>query len=105
MRILHVVTAFPRFPNDVISPWLVELLKRLKARGHEVEVFTSAYKGGGENEFAGIPVHRFRYFPAVGEDLTHEENTPDRLRRSFRHKILPPFYLGAGVPAIWRLCR
>jgi len=34
-------------PNDVISPWLVELLKRLKARGHDVEVFTSAYKGGG----------------------------------------------------------
>ena len=105
MRILHVVTAFPRFPNDVISPWLVELLKRLKARGHEVEVFTSAYKGGGGNEFAGIPVHRFRYFPAALEDLTHEENTPDRLRRSFRHKIMPPFYLAAGVPAIWRLCR
>ena len=105
MRILHVVTAFPRFPNDVISPWLVELLKRLKARGHEVEVFTSAYRGGGGNEFAGIPVHRFRYFPAAFEDLTHEENTPDRLRRSFRHKIMPPFYLAAGVPAIWRLCR
>ena len=105
MRILHVVTAFPRFPNDVISPWLVELLKRLKARGHEVEVFTSAYKGGGGNEFAGIPVHRFRYFPAAVEDLTHEEGAHDRMGRSVRHKFMPAFYLAAGLPAIWRLAR
>src|SRR3989442_1294720 len=34
MRILHIVTAFPRFPNDIISPWLVEMLKRLRAAGH-----------------------------------------------------------------------
>jgi glycosyltransferase involved in cell wall biosynthesis len=105
MRILHVVTAFPRFPNDVISPWLVELLKQLKARGHDVEVFTSAYKGGGGTEFAGIPVHRFRYFPAFGEDLTHEEGAHDRMGRSVRHKIMPAFYLAAGLPAIWRLAR
>lgn len=105
MRILHVVTAFPRFPDDVISPWLVELLKRLKARGHEVEVFTSAYKGGGGSEFAGIPVHRFRYFPAAGEDLTHDEGVADRMGRSRRHKILPAFYILAGLRAIWRLCR
>lgn len=105
MRILHVVTAFPRYPQDVISPWLVELLKRLQARGHEVEVFTSAYKGGGGNKFAGIPVHRFRYFPARGEDLTHEEGAADRMGRSWRHKVLPAFYLAAGLPAIWRLCR
>src|SRR5205807_2304423 len=45
MRILHVVTAFPRTPDDVIVPWLVELLKRLRAAGHEVEVFTSSYRG------------------------------------------------------------
>lgn len=105
MRILHVVTAFPRFPDDVISPWLVELLKRLKARGHEIEVFTSAYKGGGGSEFAGIPVHRFRYFPAAGEDLTHDEGVADRMGRSRRHKILPAFYILAGLRAIWRLCR
>ena len=73
MRILHVITAFPRSTDDVIVPWLVELLKHLRAAGHEVEVLTSAFKGGGNREFAGIPVHRFRYFPARWEDLTHEE--------------------------------
>jgi glycosyltransferase involved in cell wall biosynthesis len=105
MRILHVVTAFPRSTDDVIVPWLVELLKHLQAAGHEVSVLTSAYKGGGNREFAGIPVHRFRYFPARWEDLTHEEAAPDRLRRSLRHRILPAFYVICGMWAAWRLGR
>ena len=105
MRILHVVTAFPRFPNDIIAPWLVELLKRFQAAGHEVEVFAPAYRGGGNREVDGIPLHRFRYFPARWEDLTHDQGTPDRVRRSLRYKIMPLFYVLAGMLAIWRLCR
>ena len=105
MRILHVVTAFPRFEGDVIAPWLVELLQRLRQAGHEVEVFCSAYRGGGGDSYAGIPVHRFRYFPARWEDLTHDEATQDRMRRSWRHKLMPPFYVVGGIFAIWRLCR
>jgi len=96
MRILHVVTAFPRFPNDIISPWLVEMLKRLRAAGHDVEVFAPAYRGGGNREFEGIPIHRFRYFPARWEDMTHDQATLDRLRRSPRYKIMPLFYVWAA---------
>src|SRR5438874_7806982 len=106
MRILHIVTAFPRSPTDIISPWLVELLKRLQAAGHDVEVLAPAYRGGGNRELSGIPVHRFRYFPAPWEDLTHDQATPDRLRRSLRFRVvMPPFYLLGGVWAAWRLCR
>ncbi len=106
MRILHVVTAFPRYEGDVIAPWLVELLQRLQqGGGHDVEVFCSAYRGGGGDSYAGIPVHRFRYFPARWEDLTHDEATQERMRRSWRHKLMPPFYVAAGLFAIWRLCR
>ena len=105
MRILHVVTAFPRSTDDVIVPWLVELLKQLRAAGHDVEVLTSAYRGGGNREFAGIAVHRFRYFPARWENLTHEEAAPDRLRRSVRYRILPAFYVACGMWAAWRLGR
>ncbi len=68
MRILHVMTAFPRSKDDVIVPWLVELLKHQRAAGYEVEVLTSAYggkRGGGERLVTeGIPVQRFRYFAA-----------------------------------------
>jgi phosphatidyl-myo-inositol dimannoside synthase len=105
MRILHVLTAFPRAQDDVIVPWLVALLKRLRAEGHEVEVFTSAYRGGGNDSFEGIPVHRFRYFFARWEDLTHDEATPDRMRRSLLYKILPLFYVLGGLYGIRRLMR
>jgi glycosyltransferase involved in cell wall biosynthesis len=105
MRILHVVTAFPRTTDDVIVPWLVELLKHLRLAGHDVDVLTSAYRGGGNREFAGIPVYRFRYFPAPYEDLTHEEAAPDRVRRSLRYRIMPVFYVVCGMWAAWRLGR
>lgn len=105
MRILHVVTAFPRGPEDVIAPWLVELIVRLRGAGHDVEVFTSAYRGGGNTEYRGIPVHRFRYAPAGWEDLTHDEAAPDRMRRSLRYKLLPLPYVLGGMWAIWRLTR
>ncbi|HZE94776.1 MAG TPA: glycosyltransferase family 4 protein [Gemmatimonadales bacterium] len=105
MRILHIVTAFPRTPSDIISPWLVELLKRLQAAGHDVEVLSPAYRGGGNRELSGIPVHRFRYFPARWENLTHDQATPDRVRRSLLYKIMPAFYVLGGMWAAWRLCR
>jgi glycosyltransferase involved in cell wall biosynthesis len=105
MRLLHVVTAFPRTADDVITPWLVELLKRLRASGHDVAVFTSAYHGLGDQEFAGIPVHRFRYFFRRWENLTHEETAPDRMRRSLLYRLLPFCFVAAGMLAIWRHCR
>src|SRR6267378_3143480 len=105
MRILHVVTAFPRAPGDIIAPWLIELLRRQRSAGLEVEVFAPAYRGGGNTEFEGIPVHRFRYFPARWEDLTHDQGTVDRVGRSLRYKLMAPFYVMAGMRAAWRLAR
>jgi glycosyltransferase involved in cell wall biosynthesis len=105
VRILHVVTAFPRTPDDVITPWLVELLRRLRASGFDIEVFTSAYRGGGPRAFEGIPVHRFRYFPSRWEDLTHDEAVPDRMKRSWLYRFMAVCYVAGGAFAIWRLCR
>jgi glycosyltransferase involved in cell wall biosynthesis len=105
MRLLHVVTAFPRTADDVITPWLVELLKRLRSSGHDVAVFTSAYQGLGDQEVAGIPVYRFRYFFRRWENLTHEETAPDRMRRSLLYRLLPFCFVAAGMLAIWRHCR
>jgi glycosyltransferase involved in cell wall biosynthesis len=99
------MTAFPRSKDDVIVPWLVELLKQQRAAGYEVEVLTSAYKGGGGDSYEGIPVHRFRYFPARWEDLTHDEAASDRMRRSPLYRVLPLFYIAGGMWASWRLAR
>jgi len=47
----------------VIVPWLVELLKRLQAAGHEVEVFNVLIPRRARSGVRGDSVHRFRYFP------------------------------------------
>lgn len=93
------MTAFPRQPGDPIAPWLVELLRRLRLRGHDVEVLASSYRGQRDQNYGGIPVHRFRYFPARWERLTHEETAPDRMRRSPLYAVMPLFFVAAGM---WR---
>ena len=105
MRILVVSTAFPRYPDDPTAKWLVETIRRLAAEGYEFEVLTSAYRGGGNTSWDGIPVHRFRYFFARWERLTHEESAPDRMRRSMLYRMLPLFYVAFGTVAAWRLGR
>ncbi len=105
MRILVVSTAFPRDADDPTVKWLAETIRRLRARGYAIEVFTSAYRGGGNTALDGIPIHRFRYFFARWENLTHEESAPDRMRRSLFYRLLPAFYLAFGSIAIWRLQR
>ena len=105
MRILHVVTAFPRQKDDPIAPWLVELLARLRARGHEIDVLASSYRGLGDQYHEGIHVYRFRYFLARWERLTHEETAPDRMRRSPLYAIMPLFFLLGGMRRAWALAR
>ena len=105
MRVLHVVTAFPRGPGDIIAPWLVELIKRQRAAGHDAQVFAPAYHGSADHSFAGIPVHRFRYFPAKWEALTHDESAADRMQRSWLFRLMPLPFVLAGMAAVWRLCR
>lgn len=105
MRVLHVVTAYPRYPGDPIVPWLAALIQHLRRRGVESEVFTSAYRGGGNREYAGVPVHRFRYMPARWERLTHEENAADRAGRSPLFALASVAYIVAGMRAIRKLVR
>lgn len=105
MKVLYTVTAFPRYEGDVICPWLVETIRRLRERGLEVHVFASSYKGIGDQRIYGVPVKRFRYFFKKWENLTHEETTPDRLKRGFLYKLLVPFYLIGGIIRIVWLCR
>jgi glycosyltransferase involved in cell wall biosynthesis len=104
MRVLHIVTAFPRHEQDVITPWLVEMLKKLREKGVEAEVYTSSYKGLGDQVLWGIPVHRFRYFLKCWENLTHEEIAIDRMTRSPLYKLLPGFYMICGFFGVLRLC-
>jgi glycosyltransferase involved in cell wall biosynthesis len=105
VRILVVSTAFPRHADDPTVKWLAETIRRLRARGYDISVLTSAYRGGGNRTLDGIPIHRFRYFFARWENLTHEESAPDRMRRSLFYRLLPLCYVVGGSLAVWRLQR
>lgn len=105
MRILFLVTAYPRTSDDVITPWLVELIRRLGERGVEVEVLAPAYRGSGSQRLQGVRVHRFRYAPRRLETLTHDQTTPDRIRERPAYAALVPGYLVAGTRAAARLAR
>ena len=59
MKVLFVTTAYKRYEGDVITPWLTELILRLRDKGIDVEVFTSSYKGLCDQILDRVKVHRF----------------------------------------------
>lgn len=105
MRVLHVPTAWPRWPGDVITPWLVTLAECQGRRGYEVHVLAPSFDGLGEQTQGGLRVHRYRYAPRRWERLTHEETTPDRLERNPAWGLALPGYVTAGTVAARRLGR
>lgn len=105
MKVLFIVTAYPRWPGDVITPWLVETIERLRGRGVEVEVLAPSYRGLGSGVRDGVMVHRFRYAPAALETLTHDQTAPDRVRERRAYLGLVPGYVAAGTLAAVRLAR
>jgi glycosyltransferase involved in cell wall biosynthesis len=105
VKVLFIVTAYPRSEADVITPWLLETIQRLRARGTEVEVLAPSYRGLEDQVIAGIRVHRFRYAPRAWETLTHDQTAPDRIRERPIYATLLPGYLLAGSRAAARLAR
>ncbi|HEY4560176.1 MAG TPA: glycosyltransferase, partial [Lysobacter sp.] len=105
MKVLYIASAYPRGPGDVITPWLVETIQRLRGRGVEVEVLAPAYRGLADQVVDGVRVHRFRYAPAAWETLTHDQTAPDRIRERPYFLGLVPSYVAAGSLAAARLAR
>ncbi|HSU18050.1 glycosyltransferase [Longimicrobium sp.] len=105
MKVLYLVTAYARDPADVITPWLVETIRRLAARGVAVEVLAPAYRGLASQTIDGVRVHRFRYAPRGWETLTHDQTAPDRIRERPWFLGLVPGYVAAGSRAAAKLAR
>lgn len=105
MKVLYLVTAYQRNEADVITPWMVETIRALAARGVEVEVLAPSYRGLGDQTVGGVRVHRFRYAPRAWETLTHDQTAPDRIRERPWFLGLVPGYVAAGSRAAARLAR
>lgn len=105
MKVLYVASAYNRHSRDVITPWLVETIRRLHEAGVAVEVLAPSYRGLRSGEVDGVMVHRFRYAPRPIEDLTHDQTAPDRVRERPWYLGLVPGYALSGMAAAARLAR
>ncbi|HEY7770188.1 glycosyltransferase family 4 protein [Longimicrobium sp.] len=105
MKVLYLVSAYPRDPDDVITPWMVETIRRLRPLGVDVEVLAPAYRGLQAQTVDGVTVHRFRYAPRPWETLTHDQTAPDRIREKPAFLGLVPGYVASGSLAAARLAR
>ena len=105
MKVLFVVTAYPRHESDVITPWMGETIGRLRKSGTHVEVLAPSYRGGGATSIDEIKVHRFRYAPASLETLTHDVPAMERIRRNPAFGALLPLYVAAGSRAARQIAR
>src|SRR4051812_15398201 len=105
MKVLFIVTAYPRHEGDVITPWMGETIERLIASGTQVEVLAPSYRGSTTSKIAGVLVHRFRYAPAPFETLTHDVPALDRIAGNPLYTATLPTYIAAGRTAATKLAR
>ena len=105
MKVLFIVTAYPRHEGDVITPWMGETIDQLKKAGVNVEVLAPAYRGSTTSVVGGVLVHRFRYAPEPMETLTHDMPALDRISRNPFFVSLLPSYIASGSSAARRIAR
>ncbi len=97
MRVLQIASNFARAEGDYHSPWLVELMQRLQARGIETAMLAPSFRGLSDHQVYGLQVYRFRYAPARLETLTHESGAPNRLQKNPLLYLLIVPYLLSGI--------
>jgi glycosyltransferase involved in cell wall biosynthesis len=97
LKIISIVTSFPRNENDVLIPWIIRLIKELKSRNIETAVFTSSYCGLKNELKEGTEVRRFRYFFKRWEKLSHDMSVPEKLKSDKRYFLVLPFFMLFGV--------
>ncbi len=100
MKVLHIVTAFPYRKEEVLTPWLWGLLRKLQEHGVSVHILASANMGMKGEDLWGFRVHRYRYAPARWETFTYEAAIPEMLKhQAWRWLLIPPYLLGGYIQA------
>lgn len=102
MKVLVVTSVYALSETDRNGSFLVEAVRHLKRRGHEVTVLAPSYEGRSNHLIDEVPVHRFRYFFKKWENLTHMEGAPNRIQNPL-YLFIAFFYIIAGLVAAVRL--
>ncbi len=104
-RVLYISSTYSRDEMDNQNPWMIDTIRHLKAKGYEIEVLAPSFKGLHSQTVGGVIVHRFRYFFASRETLTHDQGAPNKIRGSMLVKLLFFPYLFFGMLAAMRVAR
>lgn len=105
IRVLYISSTYSRDERDNQNPWMIDTIRHLRAAGYAVEVLAPSYRGLKSHEVGGVTVHRFRYFFASRETLTHDQGAPNKIRGSVLFKLLFFPYLFFGTLAAIRVAR
>ncbi|MDB5104188.1 MAG: hypothetical protein JWP91_1877 [Fibrobacteres bacterium] len=104
-RVLYISSTYSRDEKDNQNPWMIDTIRHLKAKGYDIEVLAPSFKGLRTHTVGGVLVHRFRYFFASRETLTHDQGAPNKIRGSMLVKLLFFPYLFFGMLAAMRVAR
>jgi glycosyltransferase involved in cell wall biosynthesis len=97
MNILHITTAFQRNKDDIITPWLVNLLKE-QSKEDSVFVLTSGYCNISSKQRIGkIEIHRFNYAPKRQMKITHDMTIQDYIQKNPLSIMLLPVFFISGI--------
>jgi glycosyltransferase involved in cell wall biosynthesis len=104
-RVLYISSTYSRDEKDNQNPWMIDTIRHLKDKGYDIEVLAPSFKGLRSHTVGGVTVHRFRYFFASRETLTHDQGAPNKIRGSLLVKLLFFPYLFFGMLAAMRVAR
>lgn len=108
MRVLHLTSSFPRWPEDPVAPFLLDLARAQAAAGMDVHVLAPHDTGLPRSErWGAVGVHRFFYAPAPLERLAYRGGMLSAARSSRAATALVPglvaSFAAAAVAATRRL--
>ncbi|QTQ36970.1 Glycosyl transferase, family 1 [Aromatoleum petrolei] len=92
-RLLVLTSTFPRWKDDAEPPFVYELCRRLAA-SYEVWILAPHAKGAAVREqFDGLNIVRYRYFPERMENIAYEGGITAKLRKTPANYLVLPFFL------------
>src|SRR5262245_41020728 len=97
LKVLHLVSSYPRSDEDSASVFLRYLANNLADRGLEIHVLAPADRKGGTTVEGMVTVHRFQYLPSRLQRLAYGSGIMSNLQRSpWLWLQVPPFVLAMG---------
>ncbi len=94
LKVCILCTAYPRFSNDYINPFMHDFAKEF-AKYYDVSVVTSCDKTGEKTQLIdNVKIYRFQYFfPRSLQTLTYTGGMNESFKKSLLAKLQTPFFM------------